>query len=73
MIKNTSFKIYTTGQMKYLYILRAEQVHGKLPFCFNNGLNFSRDWHSFKFTGKLFHKTQVFASGTRKGTPLRSE
>ena len=67
------------------YILCAEQVHSKLPFCFNNSLNSSRDWHSFKFAGKLFHKTlflnfnefityfRVFASGARRVTLLLTE
>ena len=45
MIKNVNVKICTIRQMKYFQILRAEQVHCKLPFFFNNSLN------------ELFHKT----------------
>ena len=37
-------------------VVHAEQVHDKLPLCFKGSLNSSRDWHSFKFAGKLFHK-----------------
>ena len=43
--------------MKYFQILRAEQVHCKLPFGFNNSLNSSRGWHSLKFATELFQKT----------------
>ena len=56
-----------------------------IGFYFSNGLNSSRDWHSFKFVGKLFHNMLplnfnkfilylwLFVSGTRRGTPLLRE
>ena len=44
--------------MKYFFSIRhTEQVHGKFQFCCKNSLNPSREWHSFKFAGKLFHKS----------------
>ena len=60
-------------------------MHGKLPFCFNNRLNSSIDWHCFYFPGKLFYKALplkikksisycwVFSSVTRRRTPLLVE
>ena len=39
-----------------LKFLHADQLHSGLPLYSNNKLNSSRDWHSFEFTGKLFHK-----------------
>ena len=76
---------YQANEILHSEILHAEQVRNKLPLCFNNSLNSSRDWQSFKFAGKLFQKTfplnfnksipylWVFASGSKKGTPLISK
>ena len=52
-------KTIKMSQSIYIFFkfLHVEQVLGKFPLWFNDNLNFSRDWHYFKFAGRLFHKT----------------
>ena len=35
---------YQANEILHSEILHAEQVRNKLPLCFNNSLNSSRDW-----------------------------
>ena len=50
------FKNNTIGNENSL-CLNAEQVHGKIPICFNSSLNSCRDLHFLNFIGRLFQKT----------------